>query len=194
MTLKLMKTMVNSLEEKTKEDIPKLSNYEGVLNLARHLPALYIPVSAVLKPILLYNQNPCDYVVDKGPGGIAMALAGLAIAAGGTFLKMENDVNELETICENTQRKDKEVMVETGMYEDTRHPCYFTQTLMATGFALMSPALDTAGALAIYLGLTQKCAKTEEKVCLAKFGKKYRKYMDKVPRWPKLSSLKTLFD
>jgi protein-S-isoprenylcysteine O-methyltransferase Ste14 len=186
--------MVPTLEERTEQEIPKLSRSENLLNFARHLPLLYIPASAIAKPILLYGQNPVDYYVEQGPAGLAMAATGFALAAAGAFMKQTNDESELQTICANVHEdENNQEMVETGMYEHTRHPCYFAQTLMAAGFSMISPAIDTGIALASYLGLTQYCAKAEEKKNLAQFGERYKNYMSKVPRWPKISKIGKLF-
>lgn len=185
--------MTQTLEEKTKQEISKLSRYELILNFARHLPLLYIPASVIAKPILVYSQNPVDYYIEQGPVGIAIASTGLALAAAGTLLKTINDENEMQSICANIREENNQQMVETGIYNHTRHPCYFAQTLIATGFFMISPAIDTGMAFASYLGLTQKCAKTEERKNLAQFGDMYSQYMDKVQRWPKLLKIPKLF-
>ena len=187
--------MVPTLEERTEQETPKLSRSEKILNFARHLPLLYIPVSAIAKPILFYGQNPIDYYARQDSAGLAaMAATGFALAIAGAFIKQTNDESELQTICANVHKKENnQERVETGMYEHTRHPCYFAQTLIAAGFSMISPAIDTGIALATYLGLTQHCAKTEERKNLAQFGEGYEKYMSKVPRWPKLSKIGKLF-
>jgi protein-S-isoprenylcysteine O-methyltransferase Ste14 len=185
--------MEHTLEERAEKEIPRLSRGENLLNLARHLPLMYIPASAIAKPILLYNQNPVEYWT-QDPVSATMMGAGLVVAGIGGFLKSTNDEGEMQTICANIRNEDNQEMVETGMYKHTRHPCYVGQTLMAVGFSLLSPAVDTAVALASYLGLTQKCAKAEERKNIAQFGEKYERYMDKVPRWPKLSKIPKLLE
>lgn len=172
--------MTPTLEERTEQEVPKLSRRENILNFARHLPLAYIPASAIAKP-LIYGQNPVEYWT-QDTAGMVMTIAGLALAGTGAFLKSMNDESEMQTICANIHNEDNQEMVETGMYNHTRHPCYSAQTLIATGFTLLSPAIDTAIALVAYLGLTQKCARAEEEKNLAQFGERYREYMSKVPR------------
>ena len=178
--------MTETLEEITEQEIPKLSRRETILNFARHLPLFYIPASVIAKPIIK-GQNPVDYWT-QDPAEMVMAVAGLTIAGIGAFLKQTNDESEMKTICANLQ-SDNPSMVETGAYRHTRHPCYSAQTLIATGFAVLSPAIDTGIALATYLGLTQNCAKAEERKNLAQFGDRYKEYMGKVPRWPVISKI-----
>ena len=85
-----MKQEIKNLEEKTEQEISKLSRKENFLNIARHLPLLYLPISAIMKPMLIYNQNPIDYYAES-PEKIAMAVTGLTLAVTGTFLKGLND-------------------------------------------------------------------------------------------------------
>ena len=184
--------MTQTLEARTRQELPDLVRRENNLNFVRHLPAFYIAGSTMLKPFLLYNQNPFEYM-GRDSTSMTMLLTGLALGVAGTILKSENDGEDMKTICANIKNSENPSMVETGMYSQTRHPCYFAQTIMSAGFLVMSPALDTALAFAAYLGLTKKTAEAEERKNLAQFGDKYKRYMKKVPRWPKLSGISKMF-
>ncbi len=86
--------METGLESKIREDISSLEKKEFKLNLARHLPLVYIPASIILKSIVFHGKNPIDYVVEQGPDNIALAIGGFAVAGVGAFMKSMNDENE----------------------------------------------------------------------------------------------------
>ncbi|RMF55060.1 isoprenylcysteine carboxylmethyltransferase family protein [Candidatus Woesearchaeota archaeon] len=180
---------METLEEKTERNLQKLGRLETILNFARHIPLNYLRFSFLAKP-LLSNQNLVEYWT-RHPLYSAAAFLGLTIAGIGVYVKSLNDSSEeMQRICENPQKEENNrEMVESGMYEHMRHPCYFGQTIIALGFSLLSPGIDTAVAFAAYLGLTQKCAEVEERKNLALFSDKYKSYISRVPRWPSLSRI-----
>ena len=97
---------------------------------------------------------------------------------------MKHHIDEkIEKIKENITSPSPTLETE-GQFRYTRNPLYVAQTIVAAGAALMEPSLAVAGAFCAYLGLTQKCVKTEEQVCEKMFEEKYRNYKNTHPRWP----------
>ena len=175
--------MKTDLESKIRGDISSLEKKEFKLNLARHLPLIYIPASIILKSIAIHGKNPIDYVVEQGPDNIALAIGGLAVTGVGAFMKSMVDENEMRTICDNIKERENPKLVKSGAYNFCRHPCYLAQTLIGIGFTMMGPAIDTALALASYMGVTELTARAEERKNELQFGEEYKRYTKTVPRW-----------
>ncbi len=81
-----------------------------------------------------------------------------------------------------TIRKNTELAVD-GPYAMSRHPLYFGNFMLASGFAAASGRLVVVAAIvaltvAVYMPLIQQ----EETALLGLFGERYRDYMRSVPR------------
>lgn len=170
-----------SLTDKIQE-LTELTKKEFQWNLARHVPLFYLPISAIAKPVLLYDQNPIDHYL-QDPVSTVFAATGLALQCLGAIVKGENDGNEMQTIIENDSSSQQE-MVSTGQYEKMRHPTYFAQSMIAAGAYIMNIDIASTAAISLYGILTEKTALVEEEKNLVQFGQKYQDYMNKVPRWP----------
>jgi len=73
--------------------------------------------------------------------------------------------------------------VTKGLHRYSRHPMYITQLVMFTGVGIASASwvflLFSIG----YTILSFVAAIPEEQRCLEKYGKIYREYMNRTPRW-----------
>ena len=73
--------------------------------------------------------------------------------------------------------------VTKGLYRYSRHPMYITQLVMFIGVGVASASwvflLFSIG----YTVLSFVTAIPEEEFCLEKYGKAYREYMNRTPRW-----------
>lgn len=125
-----------------------------------------------------------DYLLARKPLPRAtQALAvGFFLAAGmmvapsfGAFKKAGTTVDVFE---ETT------ALVETGPYEHTRNPIYIGLTSLYLAAAFASRRRTPLVVLPAILWLMNAgVIEREERYLEAKFGKKYREYMQRVPRW-----------
>ena len=76
-----------------------------------------------------------------------------------------------------------EVLVTSGIYEQSRNPAYFGFILMLVASLLIYPSLAMATITGIFLVSLNFYAKEEEQTLSKKFGRTYTKYKKKVPRW-----------
>ena len=75
-------------------------------------------------------------------------------------------------------------LVEGGPYEHTRNPLYLGLTLTYVGVALAARRRAPLAVLpAILWIMNNGVIAREERYLEQKFGKPYRKYMERVPRW-----------
>lgn len=75
-------------------------------------------------------------------------------------------------------------LVVEGPYKFSRHPMYLSVILLWFGWALFyGSALVFMMWLIAWLGMTLVVAPSEERQLEARFGKPYRQYKNKVPRW-----------
>lgn len=74
-----------------------------------------------------------------------------------------------------------------GIYSLMRHPIYFADMSLTTGIFLFMPFLNVLLSAAFVLAVICTWAGIEENAMERKFGKKYRDYRKKVPKFfPKL--------
>lgn len=75
-------------------------------------------------------------------------------------------------------------LVENGPYRYTRNPIYLGMGLISAGFAILLNAVWTLPLVpAFYLSLDRSMVQQEESYLERKFGKEYRAYKNRVPRW-----------
>jgi protein-S-isoprenylcysteine O-methyltransferase Ste14 len=73
--------------------------------------------------------------------------------------------------------------ITTGFYRYSRHPMYLAMFLIYIGTSLASASwLFSLLAIAAVV-LVQPEARLEERYCLERYGKAYREYLKKTPRW-----------
>jgi len=73
--------------------------------------------------------------------------------------------------------------ITTGFYRYSRHPMYLAMLLIYIGTSLASASwLFFLLAIAAVI-LIQPEARLEERYCLKRYGKAYREYLKKTPRW-----------
>lgn len=107
--------------------------------------------------------------------GFLAAAASLVVPAVGEFKKAGTAVDPFE---ETT------AFVESGPFAHTRNPLYLGLTLTYTGIALAARAtLPLAALPGILWVMNTGVIEREERYLERKFGKPYRKYMERVPRW-----------
>lgn len=75
-------------------------------------------------------------------------------------------------------------LVESGPYADTRNPLYLGLTLAYAGVALAARSRAPFALLPALLWMMNNgVIAREESYLEEKFGKTYREYMERVPRW-----------
>lgn len=81
------------------------------------------------------------------------------------------------------QATKRRLLAVTGAYRYMRHPQYFAFILIILGFLLQWPTLITLIMAPVLIVRYVTLAKSEEKQMTSKFGKVYREYSSKTPRW-----------
>ncbi|UCG10428.1 MAG: isoprenylcysteine carboxylmethyltransferase family protein [Dehalococcoidia bacterium] len=100
--------------------------------------------------------------------GLGVFLAGLTILIGATL---------------NFATAPPYKPITTGFYRYSRHPMYLAMLLIYIGTSLASASwLFFLLAIAAVV-LLQPEARLEERYCLKRYGKAYREYLKKTPRW-----------
>jgi protein-S-isoprenylcysteine O-methyltransferase Ste14 len=70
-----------------------------------------------------------------------------------------------------------------GPYRYSRHPFYFAQLVQIMGMAIASASWVFLLSLIVLFILMNFLVSTEEAFCVKTYGKSYREYMDRTPRW-----------
>jgi protein-S-isoprenylcysteine O-methyltransferase Ste14 len=70
-----------------------------------------------------------------------------------------------------------------GLYHYSRNPMYITTALFLTGVGTASASWLFLLLSVVFIILTIFRATNEERYCLKKYGKSYREYMNRTPRW-----------
>ena len=73
--------------------------------------------------------------------------------------------------------------ITNGMYKLSRNPMYFFSFIIYTGISLISSSWILFLIMLVYGLITHQIIKGEELYCLNTYGKEYRKYMKKTPRY-----------
>jgi protein-S-isoprenylcysteine O-methyltransferase Ste14 len=75
--------------------------------------------------------------------------------------------------------------VTRGIYRYSRHPMYVTEVLLLLGVSIISASwVFLLFAIITVVGVTRPFSvKIEEAQCLGHYGKAYREYMNRTPRW-----------
>ncbi len=72
-------------------------------------------------------------------------------------------------------------LVTTGIYSKIRHPIYLGRILLNIGFLIIFPILPMAVVAITFIVVWYLMALYEERILIKKFGKRYKKYKEKVP-------------
>jgi len=73
--------------------------------------------------------------------------------------------------------------ITTGFYRNSRHPMYLAMLLIYIGTSLASASWLFFLLALVTAVLIQPEARLEERYCLKRYGKAYREYLKKTPRW-----------
>ena len=74
-------------------------------------------------------------------------------------------------------------LVTIGMYKYSRNPMYISFFFTYIGIGLISNSWIFLIITFVYIMIIMLEVKNEEKLCLKKYGDKYKNYMKKTPRW-----------
>lgn len=78
---------------------------------------------------------------------------------------------------------DTNTIISTGIYQYSRHPMYISFMFSYIGICLATLSLLFIILTAFHIFFMVLNIKSEEHVCLMKFGNAYQEYMMKTPRW-----------
>ena len=145
---------------KKSSSIPSYGKREKVTKFLSIFTLLLIVAYSVFLPI---------------PLGTTWFFSGLAIFTLGLVLA------EAATIPWGTTPVDEPIA--SGLYRYSRNPMYVGISIQFLGAGIMSISLLFLLLVLISIGLTILSVISEERLCLEKYGKSYRLYMDKTPRW-----------
>lgn len=115
------------------------------------------------------------------------AIAGLFIlrAAIGTPIVLLSFYFESKTLevfkKHNVKPEEIRKLVTTGIYAKIRHPIYLGRIFMNLGFLILFPILPMLITSIFFILIWYSIAWYEEKILIEMFGKKYKKYKEKVP-------------
>ena len=85
--------------------------------------------------------------------------------------------------------RDPPRVINTGVFSYLRHPIYFATLLLYLGFFFTTLSLISLAFLVVIVIFYDYLATFEEKQLAQKFGREYRNYKDKTPKWfPRLRS------
>ncbi len=73
--------------------------------------------------------------------------------------------------------------ITNGLYKISRNPLYLFSGIIMIGISITAASWIMLVIIAIYLVITHRIIKAEERYCLKTYGKEYQKYMDNVPRY-----------
>lgn len=74
-------------------------------------------------------------------------------------------------------------IISTGVFRYARHPIYLGSMLVYIGLIISTLSLLSLGLFIFIFVFYNYVANYEEKLLLEKFGKEYKKYQQKVPKW-----------
>jgi protein-S-isoprenylcysteine O-methyltransferase Ste14 len=149
-------------------------------------PGVVIPpplfyIAAFLLSLLLQKLIPINYTVFHSTALeiIAITIVGISlvftIPALAQFVKTKNTVVTI---------KPANSLQTTGIYSRTRNPMYLALLLLYTGLALLTGNWWTLILIPLlFLVVTHKVIKPEERYLLRAFGDPYKLYREKVRRW-----------
>ncbi len=116
------------------------------------------------------------------PGGEGLRLAGLAVFAFGTALRVATMVALGRMFSLRVSVEPDHRLVTSGLYRWVRHPSYTSVIVLCAGIALAYRSwFWTALIPSMVFGLTRRMA-VEEKFLLEHFGEEYRVYMARTKR------------
>ncbi len=141
-----------------------------------------IPLAILLAACALQWLAPLGLLANLGQGlragtGLAIAIAGIAIAASGrrALVRRGTNVNPFQPST---------ALATEGIYRYTRNPMYDGGTLILTGIGVVF-ALDwifpllVLGLVTLHFGVVRR----EEEYLARKFGDEYRRFQARVPRY-----------
>jgi protein-S-isoprenylcysteine O-methyltransferase Ste14 len=109
--------------------------------------------------------------------GAALIVAGLALAASAIIMIKRNGSNI---------RPDRPstALVVRGPYRWSRNPMYVALALVSAGIAIMANAVWPLLMVVLTLAIVRRRVIAREEAYLERvFGREYRRYRDRVPRW-----------
>ena len=74
-------------------------------------------------------------------------------------------------------------VIRKSVFGVIRHPIYLSEILLYLGLLILSLSLAAALIFGIAILFLHYIAKYEEKLCLVRYGKEYKRYMRDVPMW-----------
>ena len=95
-------------------------------------------------------------------------------------LYFESSAHKAFKNLHNSPEKIKK-LITGGIYSKIRHPIYLGRILLNLGFLIMFPIAPMILVATIFIIIWFFIAVYEEKILIEKFGKRYKKYKERVP-------------
>ena len=139
-------------------------------------PLIYgLPLAATIAANNLVSQKRLPNALRFASIGFFMAAASTIVPA---FLEMRKAGTSVDVSEETT------AIVESGPFAFSRNPIYLGLTLTYIGVSLAAGAsLPLAALPAVLWMMNAGVIEREERYLERKFGKAYRRYRNRVPRW-----------
>jgi protein-S-isoprenylcysteine O-methyltransferase Ste14 len=143
-------------------------------------PPPLVYVAALLLGLRLQSSFPLPLLLPKTLRTFfSGALLGTGITIGALAIR------EMKSVGTNVQpQQPTTALVVEGPYRFTRNPIYLSMTLIYSGLAMLTNALWPLLLLPLPLQLLKRgVIEREEHYLEHKFGERYQKYKESVPRW-----------
>jgi protein-S-isoprenylcysteine O-methyltransferase Ste14 len=149
-----------------------------------HASVLFPPplayVAALLLGLRLQSSFPVPVLLPKT---LRTFLSGALLGTGITIGALA--IREMQSAGTNVQpQQPTTALVTEGPYRFTRNPIYLSMTLIYSGLAMLTNALWPLLLLPLPLQLLKRgVIEREERYLEHKFGERYQRYKESVPRW-----------
>jgi protein-S-isoprenylcysteine O-methyltransferase Ste14 len=143
-------------------------------------PPPLVYVAALLLGLRLQSSFPLPLLLPKT---LRTFLSGALLGTGITIGALA--VREMKSAGTNIQpQQPTTALVIEGPYRFTRNPIYLSMTLIYSGLAVLTNALWPLLLLPLPLQLLKRgVIEREEHYLESKFGERYQRYKESVPRW-----------
>jgi protein-S-isoprenylcysteine O-methyltransferase Ste14 len=81
------------------------------------------------------------------------------------------------------EENDQSDVIRHNVFNRVRHPMYLSAILLYVALFFLSFSISCALIILVIILFYHKIARYEERILLQRFGKEYKRYMDKVPMW-----------
>ena len=121
---------------------------------------------------LNYSTFPAQYMIPAIRVPIGIALLALAGYLAGKGLHIVFGEKRL-----------KPSVIQKSVFGVVRHPVYLAEILLYLGLLILNMSLAALGVWIAIIVFMNKIARYEEKLLLARFGREYEEYMQRVAMW-----------